>query len=101
MIDCYPDSPSSAAAANNLIRCLLGAGAVAVLEPLFNTLGRGWTGTLIAAIEAVVSLCWWAVWVWGYGWRRERREKRVRADEKAARKNEEARAKNGRVVVVS
>jgi predicted MFS family arabinose efflux permease len=103
MIDCYPDSPSSASAANNLIRCILGAGAVALVEPLLRTFGRGWTGTFIVATEACFSLCWWAVYIWGPGWRKERKEKRAKLDEKEAQKNEEKVAKdaNSEALLVS
>lgn len=75
VIDCYPESPSAATAANNLIRCLLGAGGVALVEPLLNSIGRGWTSTLVSLVWAVGSLLWWAVWIWGPGWRKEKKRR--------------------------
>lgn len=75
LVDCHPDSPSSTSAASNLIRCILSAGGVALVEPLLNSIGRGWTGTLIAAVWAIGSLLWWAVWVWGAKWRKEKDQK--------------------------
>lgn len=71
LVDCHPESPSSTSAAANLIRCLLSAGGVALVEPLLHGIGRGWTGTVISAVWASGSLLWWAVWVWGAKWRKE------------------------------
>lgn len=81
VIDCYPESPSAATTANNLIRCLLGAGGVALVEPLFSSIGRGCTGALISFIWAFGSLLWWSTWIWGHRWRKE---KKRRLDEKRA-----------------
>ncbi|PMD30085.1 MFS general substrate transporter, partial [Hyaloscypha variabilis F] len=75
LIDLFPDSPSSCSAAANLIRCLLGAGGVALVEPLLKTIGRGWTGTVISAVWMTGTLLWWSVWVWGPGWRKQRASK--------------------------
>lgn len=75
MVDCFPDSPSAASAAGNLLRCGLGAGGIAVLQPLQDTIGYGWTGTLIAGIWLVFSVFWWIVWYKGQVWRAERLRK--------------------------
>ncbi|KAI9744930.1 MAG: hypothetical protein M1818_001856 [Claussenomyces sp. TS43310] len=75
IVDCHPDSPSAASAAGNLTRCLLGAGGVAVVQPLVNSIGRGWTSTLVAFIWLIFSPCWWACWVWGPAWRAERKHR--------------------------
>lgn len=96
MIDCYPDSPSSASAANNLVRCALGAVGVALVDPLLNNLGRGWTSTLIAALEAIMSLCWWAVWIWGERWRKQRQ---ARLKEKRSHKSEKMPAQVASAVI--
>ena len=87
IIDCYPDSPSAATAANNLIRCLLGAGGVALVEPLLNSIGRGWTGTLLSFIWAIGSLLWWSAWIWGQRWRKEKKRK---SDERRANRGHPA-----------
>jgi MFS family permease len=75
IIDLNPQSPAAAAAAFNFVRCMLGAGGVAVGNPMRNALGKGWTSTLIAAIWAITSLCWWSVIIWGPKWRKERKAK--------------------------
>ncbi|KAL6713148.1 hypothetical protein ACLMJK_009269 [Lecanora helva] len=52
MIDLWPGRSGAAAAANNLFRCTLGAGASAVIEPMSNAIGRGWAFTTLALISA-------------------------------------------------
>ncbi|KAE8446422.1 hypothetical protein EG329_012027 [Mollisiaceae sp. DMI_Dod_QoI] len=81
LVDCHPESPSSTSAAANLIRCILSAGGVALVEPLLNGLGRGWTGVLISAVWTSGSLLWWAVWFWGAGWRHAKEKKRRMQEE--------------------
>jgi predicted MFS family arabinose efflux permease len=76
VIDLNPQSPAAATAAFNLVRCLLGAGGVAFGNPMVTKIGRGWTGTLIAAIWVLLSSCWWAVIFWGPKWRKERLARR-------------------------
>ena len=41
MVDLYPGQGASATAANNLYRCLAGAGTTAFIDPLINTMGVG------------------------------------------------------------
>ena len=73
LVDLYPESPATATAANNLARCLLGAGGTAVVAPMINTMGRGWCFTLIAAILTLTSPIIWIELKWGASWREERR----------------------------
>jgi MFS family permease len=75
IIDINPRSPAAATAASQFVRCLLGSGGVALVNPMLNTLGRGWTSTLIAFVWVIMSLCWWAVIIWGPKWRKAKREK--------------------------
>lgn len=55
LVDIFPDRPSTAAASNNLVRCGLSAAAVAVLQPLVDSIGRGWLFTMIAFLDG--GLC--------------------------------------------
>ncbi|RHZ58911.1 hypothetical protein CDV55_106116 [Aspergillus turcosus] len=73
IVDLNRQSPATAVAANNLFRCLLGAGAVAVANPLIQRTGIGWTATLVAFLWVVFSPCMWAVFRWGHQWREEER----------------------------
>lgn len=89
LIDCYPDSPSAATAASNLMRCGLGAGGVALLNPMQNALGFGWMGTLIAGIWLLFSICWWLCWFRGMRWREERRVRIERKEKLREKKKTE------------
>jgi hypothetical protein len=42
LIDLYPLSPATATAANNLVRCLMGAAGTAVIIQMIKGMGRGW-----------------------------------------------------------
>lgn len=81
IIDCNPFSSAAASAANNLVRCLLGAGGVAAVVPLLNKIGSGWTSTLIAAMWILFSSFWWAAIMWGPRWREEKRQRRERGSD--------------------
>lgn len=41
MVDIYPGQPATATAANNVVRCLLGAAASAAIEPMSRAMGNG------------------------------------------------------------
>lgn len=71
VVDIHRDSPATAVAANNLLRCLMGAGAAALAIPLINRIGIGWTGTFVAGLWAVFSSSLWVVFQWGYSWRKK------------------------------
>lgn len=47
LVDVFPASPSTAAAAGETVKCVLSAVAVAVLQPLVDTAGRVWVLTLV------------------------------------------------------
>jgi MFS family permease len=72
IIDLNPTSAGAATAAFNFVRCILGAGGVAVGHIMTQRLGRGWTSTVIACVWAVMSLSWWSVIIWGPKWRKAR-----------------------------
>lgn len=75
LIDYYPLSPSTATAANNLVRCLMGAGGTAIINIMIDRMGRGWCFTFIAAVVAATSPILWVLLKWGPKWREERRLK--------------------------
>ncbi|CAD6573418.1 MAG: hypothetical protein ASARMPREDX12_006017 [Alectoria sarmentosa] len=85
LVDLYPDSPSTASAANNLTRCLIGAGGSAVIEPMISRMGSGWAFTLVGLIVVAASPMLYVVRRWGPIWREERRERIAkRKEEKEA-----------------
>lgn len=73
LIDYYPLSPSTATAANNLIRCLVGAGGTGIINIMIDGMGRGWCFTFIAAVVAAASPILFVLLRWGPKWREERR----------------------------
>jgi MFS family permease len=86
MVDIYQGRPASATAANNLTRCLLGAGATAAVIPLTESIGIGWTCTLAAGLWGGFSLpLLLFLMKVGPRWRREAKARKdARAEKKAA-----------------
>ena len=76
IVDINHKTPATAVAANNLFRCLLGAGAVALADPLIQRIGLGWTATFIAGVWFVFSPCLWGVYFYGHQWRGAKEEKK-------------------------
>jgi MFS family permease len=74
VVDINRETPATAVAANNLFRCLMGAAAAAIANPLINRIGIGWTGTFIASLWLVFSPSLWVVMKCGVEWRRQARD---------------------------
>lgn len=73
LVDIYPSSPGTAAAASNITRCALSAMAIAILQPLTDRMGRGWFFTAAAIISGGGGgAAMWAMRRWSLEWRRER-----------------------------
>ena len=89
LIDFYPKQPATATAANNLLRCLLGAGATGVVQPMLDAMGRGWTFTFVALCLLVSSPMLFVVYFRGPAWRRARLER----EDQRAKEKEATRAK--------
>ena len=99
LVDLYPLSPSTATAANNLVRCLMGAAGTAVIIQMIEGMGQGWCFTFIAAILFSTSPLLWALLKWGPKWREQRR---LRVEKQNAMKDankSEARTGLGEVIV--
>lgn len=75
VVDLYPQSPSTATAANNLVRCFMGAGGTGIIDLMLKAMGPGWCFTFISLVCMVASPMLWAELKWGPGWREERRAK--------------------------
>ncbi|KAK3388076.1 major facilitator superfamily domain-containing protein [Sordaria brevicollis] len=73
LVDSFPHSPSTAAATTSITRCAMAAGGVAILQPLLDSVGRGWYFTILGTwsgsfgVAAIVMLRWK-----GMKWRTER-----------------------------
>lgn len=101
LIDFYPHSPATATAANNLFRCLLGAGATGVIQPMVDAMGRGWAFTFLGLFLLVASPLLWVVYYGGMGWREERVGREKEREEKEREKRDVEEEENGRVDVGS
>ncbi|KAJ5081736.1 Kynureninase [Penicillium alfredii] len=75
LVDLYPTQAAKATAANNFVRCLLGAGATALVDPMLAAMGRGWCFTFIALVMLGTSPLLLFVIRRGPQWREERRLK--------------------------
>lgn len=82
LVDNYPNSPATATAANNLVRCLMGAGGTAIIIYMIEGMGRGWCFTFIAGVVLLTTPILLVLMRYGPQWRQARMEK---LDEKAAR----------------
>lgn len=77
IVDLYYTTPATAMAANNLVRCFLGAGTTAAVNPLINAIGTQWTYLAVSgALVAVTSLLLF-VYFRGWDWRRGQAESLV------------------------
>nr|QTE76010.1 ScyR10 [Scytalidium album] len=75
IVDLNRENPSSATAAMNMARCLLGAAGTAVVVPMLNAIGMGWVGVFVAGMWVILSPIVLFVIRWGPGWREEKRQK--------------------------
>ncbi|KAJ6172531.1 hypothetical protein N7470_001598 [Penicillium chermesinum] len=75
LVDLYPTEAAKATAANNVVRCLLGAGATAVVDFMLNAMGRGWCFTFISLVMLCTAPLLLIVVHRGPNWREERRRK--------------------------
>ncbi|KAI9726409.1 MAG: hypothetical protein M1834_009037 [Cirrosporium novae-zelandiae] len=92
LIDTHRQSPATASAAFNLVRCLLGAGASAVVDPMLNAMGRGWTYTFVGLVWILFLPLLMALVKWGPKWRAERsgEQEKKKAKEQEKREKEES-----------
>ena len=72
LVDVYPQSPATATAANNLVRCWLGAGASAATIPMVDALGVGWALTLTALVWVSITPILLALIRFGPEWREKK-----------------------------
>ncbi|EED18740.1 bicyclomycin resistance protein, putative [Talaromyces stipitatus ATCC 10500] len=79
LIDYYPMSPATAAAGNNLCRCLLGAGEAAVIIQMIESMGCEWCFTFIALVIFATTRILGVLMQWVPEWR-EKRAQRLEAE---------------------
>ncbi|KAF2239490.1 putative quinidine resistance protein 2 [Viridothelium virens] len=76
LVDIYPGRAGTAAAANNLVRCWLGAGVTSGVVPLINKIGIGWTTTFYGLLIIAFSPVLWYIMKNGPEWRRATKERK-------------------------
>ena len=98
VVDLNRESSGAATASMNLVRCWMGAGAVAFVNPLLQAIGLGWTSVLVAGVWIFVSPTIWFTIKYGPRWREQARlkdmasEEKRKADRQAADSSEEGAA---------
>lgn len=86
IVDINPSNAAASTAANNLFRCLLGAGATAVVLPMIDRMGVGWAYTFSSLVWIALSPSLWLLMKYGPRWRKEKKEKEDRRDKVSAKK---------------
>lgn len=86
-VDLFPGMTATVSANNNLSRCLFGAGTAAVINPMLEGMGWGWTYTFITLLVTLSYPILYWVMRSGPRWREERR---LRNEARAAGQREKA-----------
>lgn len=76
LVDLHPGKAGAAVAANNLTRCLLGAGATAAIVPMIRVIGIGWAFTIIGGLYFICIPPLILIMVRGMKWRATLKAKR-------------------------
>jgi MFS family permease len=88
MVDIYPGKPSVATAANNVVRCEIGAAFSAIILPMIESIGTGWAYTILALLFVGYSPVLLILMKKGPQWRRDRKAKEDKKEqEKVARRD--------------
>lgn len=77
MVDIWPGQSAAATAANNLMRCELGAAASAVINPMQEAMGWGLAYTTLSLISIAASPILWVMAHKGIKWRQRRTKKEI------------------------
>ena len=88
MVDLWPGKAAASTAANNLVRCLLGAAASAAIEPMRSAMGYGWAYSVLGIIGLATAPSLLLMMKYGVKLRKSRRERKERRKEKKREKTE-------------
>jgi len=72
LTDLFSDQAASANAANNLVRCLMGASGTAAVQYMVDAIGDGWTFTIVGGVCLAVQPLLWLELAYGRKWRAQR-----------------------------
>jgi multidrug resistance protein len=76
IVDLNYDAPATATAANNFVRCFIGAASTAGIIPLLDLLGKGPSYSIVAGICTGIIPLSFLVYSFGLQWRQERDERK-------------------------
>lgn len=82
IVDLNPKSPATATAANNLVRCIVGAGATSIIEFIIQGAGRGWTFTILGLLAMLCMPGLRVIQKHGPRWRAEKKAREEQQAEK-------------------
>ncbi|KAI1077985.1 major facilitator superfamily transporter [Whalleya microplaca] len=88
IVDINPGHAGAAVAANNLTRCLIGAAASAVINPMISGVGSGWSFTIFAFIYLAGAPVLWIIMRNGIKWRKANQCRKQKRLERKERKRE-------------
>ncbi|KAK4087967.1 hypothetical protein Purlil1_7725 [Purpureocillium lilacinum] len=77
LVDIHPRSPSTAQAANSIVRAFLAGGGTALVEVFIDSMGVGWTFTIFGGLGMIALALAWLEWVYGEKWRKNMRDRGV------------------------
>ena len=75
LTDVHPKSPSTAQAANSIVRAFLAGGGTALVQVFLDAMGVGWTFTLFGSVCMGCFGVVWLEWRHGKTWRDKLRER--------------------------
>ncbi|OBT60772.1 hypothetical protein VE03_09747 [Pseudogymnoascus sp. 23342-1-I1] len=76
LTDIHSKAPASAQAANNIVRCAMAAGGLALLQLILDHVGTGWCFTVFGGTMLGCLGLAWVEWRFGMGWRQKLKEAR-------------------------
>ncbi|KAI1107867.1 major facilitator superfamily transporter [Jackrogersella minutella] len=82
LVDVNVGSAGAATASNNLTRCLIGAASTAVIGPMINGVGIGFSFTILGCIYILFSPMIFLVMKYGVQWRKEKRDRELAKEQK-------------------
>ena len=71
LVDIHPKSPSTAQAANSIVRAFLAGISTACVQPFTDAMGVGWTFTLFGSLCMACMGFAWLEYAFGQRWRDE------------------------------
>lgn len=77
LVDLFPECPSTAASACNLVRCWLGALGAAIVDHMLRDMGWDWCFVFMSGMMLASTGLAWAEYGCGVEWREARRVRRV------------------------